>query len=285
MKRFISSILGILFLMGSLNAEIVKTSDIQEIRQEITKDTLVLFNIAEVLMDTETTLGTQAWRKFIRNRLSPQLHDALTLFVFEHVPPKSPDSSIPALINELQSDGQITFAFTSRGRHEWYSSQIPNIDTITENLLLQIGVDFSKTALNEQLALLPEFFSDFYHSGVIYATNTRDKGELLLEILEKTGYRPSKIIFVDDKVDSLISVQSTLSHLNIPFMGYAYTKTVEDHANFDPLVANIQLDWLISEGKVLTDEEAINKKDECYSDANLDQYFDEVIAKWMFVNH
>jgi hypothetical protein len=43
---------------GSLNSEIIKITNIQDIRQEISADTLVLFNIAEVLMDTETSLGT-----------------------------------------------------------------------------------------------------------------------------------------------------------------------------------------------------------------------------------
>jgi hypothetical protein len=280
MRQLITWALSVLFFTGSLDAEIIKTSNIQEIREEITENTLILFNIAEVLMDTETSLGTQAWRKFVRARLAPQLHDELTLFVFENVPPKSPEPSTPELISELQAKGLMTFAFTSRGRHEWYGSQIPDIDLITEKLLLQIGIDFSKTELNQELSILPEVFADFYHAGVIYTTNTRDKGELLREILETTGYRPSKIIFVDDKVDSLVSVETTLDSLGIPFVGYAYSKTTEDHGNFDPLIANIQLDWLISQGQVLTDDQAMQIKDEQHSTTDLIPYFEEVVGKW-----
>lgn len=279
MKQLILSFLSIIFLIGSLNAQIIKTSNIQDIREEIVDNTLVLFNIAEVLMDTETSVGTQAWRKFIRVRLDSKLHDELSLFVFENVPPKSPQTSIPKLISELQSQEIMTLAFTSRGRNEWYTSQIPNIDLITEKLLLQIGIDFSQTHLNKELLLLPSLFSDFYHAGVIYATNTKDKGKLLLEILEKTGYRPSKIVFVDDKVDSLIAVEKTLNSLNIPFVGYAYSRTSQDHINFDPFVANIQLDWLIT-FEVLTDDEANEIKNEQYLNIDLQQYFKEVIGKW-----
>lgn len=280
MKRLIFSLFSMLFFAGSLNAQIIKTTQIQDVKAEITDNTLVLFNIAEVLMDTETSLGTQAWRKFIRTRLDAKLHDEITLFVFENVPPKSPEPSIPELIKEFQAKGVTTFAFTSRGRHEWYTTQIPDIDLITEKLLRQIGIDFSKTKLNEKLSALPSLFGDYFHEGIIYTTNTKDKGELLREILEKTGYRPSKIVFVDDKVDSLISVENTLSKLNIPFVGYAYSRTAKDHANFDPLVANIQLDWLIMHGRVLTDDQATTIKNESFYKVDLKQYFEEVIQKW-----
>lgn len=267
-------------LAGNLNAQIIKTTDIQDIRENISDGTLVLFNIAEVLMDTETSLGTQAWRKYIRVRLDSKAHDELTLFVFENVPPKSPEPSLPALINDLQSQGITTFAFTSRGRNEWYASQVPNVDLLTEKLLLQEGIDFSKTTLNAELSSLPLLFPELYHEGIVYATNTREKDELILEILEKTGYRPANVVFVDDKIDSLKSVEKALDAMSIPFVGYAYSKTSKDHADFDPFVANIQLDWLITYGVILSDGEALEIKNAQFLNVNLDAYFDEVISKW-----
>ena len=175
MKRFAFYFFSLFVLFSSLNAQIITISNIEDVKEEVTDDTLVLFNIAEVLIDTETSLGTQAWRKFIRTLLDSKLHDELTLFVFENVPPKSPESSIPELISELQSRGVMTLAFTSRGKSEWYASQVPNVDLITEKLLLQIGIDFSKTHLNdESVSLLPTLFNEFYHEGIIYASH-RDK--------------------------------------------------------------------------------------------------------------
>jgi hypothetical protein len=280
MNKIICSVISALVLVGGLNAQIMQTTHIQEIRKEITDNTLVLFNIAEVLMDTETSLGTQAWRKFIRSRLDSKLHDELTLFVFENVPPKVPESELPQLIRDLQSKGQVIFAFTSRGRHEWYNSEVPHVDLITEKLLLKIGIDFSKTQLNEKLLLLQSMFADNFHAGVIYATNSKDKGELLLDMLKKTGYCPSKIIFVDDKRDSLVAVEKDLSQLNVPFVGYAYSRTAQDHAQFDPFIANIQLAWLIIHGKVLSDAEAKKIKEERFQNVDLEQYFKEVISNW-----
>lgn len=280
MKTLLAFFLSLCFLSGILSAQIIKTSNIQDIKQEITENTLVLFNIAEVLMDTETSLGTQAWRKFIRTRVDSKLHDELTLFVFKKVPPKSPEPATPELIKDLQSRGQIALALTSRGRHQWYATQVPNVDLITEKLLNQIGIDFSKTGLNPELSSLPDILPDFFHNGIIYAGNDREKDEVLVDIFKKTSYWPPKMVFVDDKVDSLISIEKAFNSLNIPFVGYAYSRTAQEHADFDPLVANIQLDWLITYGRVLTDAEAIKIKNEQFLNTNLDRYFEEVVGKW-----
>lgn len=280
MKYLLQTFILSAFLFTSLNAEIINTTEIKDINNELTENTLVLFNIAEVLLDTETSLGTQAWRKFVRSRVDSKTHDELTLFVFEKAPPKAVEPAIPEVIRELQSSGQTTFAFTSRGRHEWYASQIPDIDLITEKVLNQVGIDFSKTQLSGELALLPLIFPDLFHEGVLYSGNTKDKGKLLTDLFEKTGYRPTKIIFVDDKADSLVSVEKAMTEQGIPFTGFAYARTAKEHADFDPMVANIQLDRLITTGEVLSDEEALKIKNEAYSDTDPAEFLQEIVRKW-----
>ncbi len=279
-------IIGLLmFITGfsSINAEIINTTNIQVIREEITPDTLVLFNVAEVLMDTEISLGTQAWRKFIRSRVDSQTHDELTLHVFENVPPICPDASTPQLISEIQAEGYTTFAFTSRGRNEWYSSQVPNVDLLTEKLLRQIGIDFSKTSLNSELSQLPVLFGDYFHNGIIYAGNSQEKGEFLKEIFTQTGYLPSKIIFIDDKIDSLKEVENTLQSLNIPFVGYAYSRTSQKHAGFDPQIANIQLDWLLKNHIILSDHEAVEIKSKQDVNPDPEASLQEIVGLWWFL--
>lgn len=281
MKKIVLSLLAILTIIsGSVNATIIKTTEITDINKEITTDTLVLFNIAEVLMDTNESLGSQAWRKYVRARVDSKTHDALTLFVFRNIPPKAPEDATPAMIAEMQSSGIPVFAFTSRGRHEWYSTQVPHVDLITEDLLRKINIDFAKTKLPIQLSGIDTFFADYYHDGIIYTTNALDKGELLEQLFEETGYRPSKIVFIDDKADSLKSVEAAMQKYGIEFVGFAYTRTAKDHADFDPMIANIQLDWLITHGSILTDEQAAQIKRDQFSDANPDVYFAEILQKW-----
>lgn len=281
MKNIILSMLAILTIFaGSIDATIIKTTEIKDINKEITSDSLVLFNIAEVLMDTHVSLGTQAWRKYVRTRVDAKTHDELTLFVFRNIPPKAPEDLTPIMIADMQSRGIPVLAFTSRGRHEWYTTQVPQVDLITEDLLRKINIDFARTTLPSQLSGIDTIFGDYYHDGIIYTTNALDKGELLGQLLEETGYRPSKIVFIDDKADSLKSVEVAMQKYGIEFVGFAYTRTAKDHANFDPMIANIQLDWLITHGKVLSDEQAAQIKVDQFADVNPDTYFAEIVQKW-----
>lgn len=281
MKKWIFAALHfVLICYFPLQAEIIKTDKIEETIEGASDQTLVLFNIAEVLMDTEMSLGTQAWRKYVRSRLTPQLHDELTLFVFKHVPPKTPEPETASLIASLQEKGVPVLAFTSRGRHEWYSSQIQDIDSLTENALRQIGIDFANTHLPSNLAQLDSIFGDYYHAGIIYATNSYEKGEMLTKLVELTHYLPNKIIFVDDKADSLKTVEKAANEMKIPFTGYAYSRTSKQHANFDPMIAHIQLDWLVSYGKLLSDQEAAKIKEEQFAEGDPEAYFLQIIRKW-----
>lgn len=271
-----------LCILSPMPAEIRPISTIEAVLPEMTDDTLVLFNIAEVLMDTETSLGTSAWRRYVRKKVTSRQHDLLTLLVFQKVAPKPPEPVLPALIKSLQVRGLTVFAFTSRGRHEWYSSQIQDVDLITEALLNQIDIDFTRTKLPATLAQLPEIMHDHFHAGILYATNTMDKGEMLTQLLKKTGYRPAKVVFIDDKIEGLESVQEAMKTLGIPFVGFAYNRTALDHKNYDPMIANIQLENLLFRNKVLSDDEAAQIKATEHLDVNPDDYFFKIIKSYDF---
>ena len=282
MKRLTMFILSIIVCCLPLGADIVKTVEIEDVlAEEIDEKTLIFFNIAEVLMDTETSLGSQAWRKYIRSRVEPRLHDELTLFVFQHVPPKTPETATADVLAYLQQRGLPVFAFTSRGRHEWYGTQVADVDLITEQLLRQIRIDFSQTSLPAPLAHIGAVFGEYFHEGIIYATNAIEKGEMLIKFLEAANDYPSKVIFVDDKSDSLESVEEALKERGISFAGFAYSRTSLNHAHFDPMIANIQLDWLISYGQSLTDYEANQMKAVLDPQLDHEEYFHQIVENWV----
>lgn len=278
MKCLLGPLLSFVSIVQPIHSTVVKTTEIEEVLRNADATTLVLFNIAEVLIDTEISLGSQAWRKNLRSRTSPEIHDALTYYVFQHVPPKPVESATPELVRKLQSLNVPTLAFTSRGRTEWYSTQINGVDEATEEVLSKVGLNF---CLPSQLAKLESDFPLYFHNGIIYATNKVDKGELLSKIFQITGYQPSKVIFVDDKADSLVSVQKAMSRLGIEFLGLHYTRTAEDHLHYDQMVADIQLDRLLLDGKILSDEEALRLKETEYSTVEEDVFFNALIQKWI----
>jgi len=285
MRKLIYLFLSMAACCLPLEARIVKTIHIEDVLQEADDaNTLIFFNIAEVLMDTESSLGTQAWRKYMRSRLDAKLHDELTLFVFQHVPPKTPEKATADVLIRLQEKGLPVFAFTSRGRHEWYSTQIEGVDLVTEELLRQVGIDFSLTSLPASLSNIHEVFGEYFHDGIIYATNSFEKGEVLVKFLEAGDLHPAKILFVDDKADSLATVGQALAERGIPFTGFAYARTALEHAQFDPMIAHIQLDWLISYGQCLTDEQASQLKTLLDPQLDHEEYFLQIIEKWKALN-
>lgn len=281
MKKHLLTLLS-LFMIFALETEavITPTTNIQDVIPSIQdKDTLVLFNIAEVLMDTETSLGTGAWRKYIRKKIDSQQHDILTFFVAKKVPPKIPEAGIQVLVNSLQHQGFPVLAFTSRGRAEWYATQVDGVDQLTEKLLNNLGIDLSKSNLPKEWAQLDSTFGQNFHAGILYAGNLLEKGEFLKLLLEQTGYKPKKIVFVDDKADSLKTVETAMAELAIPFEGFAYNRTSLDHQNFDPMIAHIQLESLLFKDTFLTDEEALQIKKNRYADIDPDQFFEDLIHK------
>ena len=281
MKKLLTTLVVSLALFTfSIECVVIKTDDIQVIKKEVSIDTLLLLNIAEVLMDTEISLGTQAWRKYIRKRLDTKTHDELSLYVFKNVPPKVPDSSTPSLIKEMQALGVPVFAFTSRGRHEWYSTQTPDIDIMTEKLLNTLHIDFSKTQLPKELDDIEQHFAEYFHEGIFYTTNNLDKGQLLTHVFEKMNYKPQKIVFVDDKEESLRNVEEEMDRLGIEFVGFAYNCTAKQHAAFDPMIAHIQLETLLDKAIIINDQEASEIWQERDKPIDPEQYFLKIIEKW-----
>lgn len=266
MRKLIFSILSLLFFFGIINAEIITTDNIQDIQKEITEDSLVLINIDNILMNTETSLGNQAWRKYFCKRLDRELFRNITSFIFECIPPKSPEPSIIQLIKELQSK-EINFCFISRGRLE--ASQF---------FLNTLGINcFSHP--DEEFWLHPYAVEHFSCTDVIYATKDKKSEEILLERINREDPQYLKIVFIDNNTDLLVSVERTLGMLNIPFVGFEYSRIAIDYSRFDPLVATIQFHWLITYNQLLMDNEAIQFKNQ-FLNVDPNQYFEDVINKY-----
>lgn len=268
------SFFALLVFFSLLQGEILTSNTTADIETHLEEGTLVLLNLAEVVLDTPTMLGSQAWRKYVRSRVEPAIHDAVTLYVAKHVPFVSPESQTGPLIAKLQNEKRTVLGFTSRGRNEWYSTFVPQVDQMTQSWLQQVKVDFSQTQLPPEWASLDRDFSAYFHDGIIYTTNTLEKGELLASMLTSAHYAPSKIILVDDKVDSLKSVENSLEKLAIPFVGLAYSRP---HPPFDPCTAHVQLIFWMMMGELLSDQEAFFAGLNYYPDMEPESFFKALV--------
>lgn len=251
------AIAACLFFSACVQAEIIETAQIEDIRQYVIDDALILIDIDDTLIENPFTLGTPPWRNWVKSRLADYktsfvLYDALTLKIAQKVPYKTMEPTTTQLIADLQNEDHAVFAFTARGRTQWYTTDIEGVDIFTHEQLKGVGIDFKKTNVPAGLqALEPTYFYD----GIIFAQHIK-KGDLLKHLFKDLNYKPSVIIFVDDKLDQVKSVEAVVEKAGIPFIGFWYKRSEQEHANFNPLVADIQLELLLENGGFLNDEDA-----------------------------
>lgn len=266
------------FLTSFLQADIMEITQIDDIRPYITKDALYLFDIDDTLIDNPFSLGSPPWRNWVKSKLPNYdinfvLYDALTLFIAKNAPYKTVEPSTANLIADLQNQGHAVFAFTARGRSQWYTTDIEGVDRFTDEQLHHAGIDFKATLIPEELQSLE---TTYFCDGVIYAQHIA-KGDLLKHLFKDLKYYPSLVIFVDDKLEQVQSVEAAVKGAGIPFIGFWYRRSEFDRKNFNPMIANIQLESLLLQGEIIDDDAALELAKTKQSDPHT--YFKEILEK------
>jgi hypothetical protein len=288
-KLMTVTMLAVSLTMSQLHADIIETHEVESILPYVDQDTLVLFNIANVLTDSEISLGSSQWRAYVKTQAkkiqNPEfnIHDVLTWQAFSLVPHKSVEAVTPSLIENLQNQDIAVAALTSRGRTEWYNTSVPTVDQHTEKMLHSIDIDFRQSNLPFVFAQYEgNPFLDHYRGGIFYS-NHMSKGEFLKQLLQDSGYMPKAVVFIDDKIDSLDDVEAAMQELGIPFHGFWYTRAT-DRTGFSPMVANVQLEALLKDQQILSDEEAKVIADTKYADVDPDDLFRELLNEIVHIN-
>lgn len=267
------------FLATVLQAEIIEIDQIDAVRPYITENTLCLFDIDDTLIDNPIQLGSSPWRSWVKPKILNDhtdfvLYDILTLYIAQNTSYKMVESSTAQLITDLQANETTVFAFTARGRSQWYTTDIEGIDQFTHKQLNAVGIDFSKTRIPEELQFLE---STYFYDGIIFAQHIK-KGDLLKHLFKDLKYTPSLIIFIDDKLDQVKSVEAVAAEVGIPCLGFWYRRSEIDRASFNPMVANIQLEALLLKGEVINDEMAMDLAKE-KSNEDPQVYLKEILEK------
>lgn len=239
-------------------ADILEIDHLDDIRSYITQESdLVLFDIDDTLITNPFSLGNPNWRSWVKSKIPEYnpgfvVYDALTLFIAKNTYYRTVESTTAQLISDLQGSGIPVFAFTSRGRSQWYTTDVKGVDQFTHNQLNHVGINFCLTAIPVELGQLE---SNFFYNGIIFAQHIK-KGDLLKHLFEDLNYIPSAIIFIDDKLDQVKSVEAAVKEFGIPFIGFWYRGVESNAPEFNPMVANIQLESLLLNNKVIRDDEA-----------------------------
>ena len=156
----------------------------------------------------------------------------------------SPD--MPNFINELDKKMTVVgFTANSSGKY----GIVQNEAELHLSRLKSLGYHFIKDNGRLLKGDFPECIS-----RVIF-TNKKDKGKVLLDFLKKLNKTYKNIIFVDDRLKNLISVQNILKDYKINYLGIHYTELKDKNEVLNQDIADKQFEVLARKHIWLSDEE------------------------------
>jgi hypothetical protein len=247
-------------------ADIGVVQSFDEIRSELSRadqNTLVVFDVDDVLITYEDMVlrpcgarfRPSSWEgidpKEIPYLMSIMLSSSKTILV---------EPFLPQLIKTLQLRGVKTMALTAARTGKF--GVIDNAEDWRVAVLKGFGIDFSvsfpqgKVIFFDQGGRKESEYSLFKEGILFLGNESMTKGKLLVQFLKTSGLTPEKIIFIDDKMAHLISVETEVNAAKIPFQGYQYKGVEQLSGTFDASVAQTQFACLRKYHKWVSDEEA-----------------------------
>jgi FMN phosphatase YigB (HAD superfamily) len=217
MKLFLFFLVTSSLLLGEI-VPITNLQPLEEKLHEIDQDTWVVFDVDLTLISPKDPILLGVWEPtFMRiaEQVNPdfknrdrQLDWSLILLdmEWETVSPKG-----PALIKAIQEKGAHVVALTAmpHGR----LGVCPSLSDWRIKQLNDLGFDFS---LNAPDADLPN-----YKGGILFSDKT-PKGEVFMSLIHQLGVAPKKVIFVDDHIKYIQSMEASLNEASIPLISYHY---------------------------------------------------------------
>ena len=258
------------FFAFKANAQIVHASSVNDIKTYISQfdgtDTLVLFDLDYVLITPQDRVLRYAGEgnnyrskhfqdifkdfqgkeiKLGKDKVPMAEYLISQILAASKVELVSPD--MPNFVNELDEKMTVVgFTANSSGKY----GIVQNEAELHLSRLKSLGYHFIKDNGRLLKGDFPECIS-----RVIF-TNKKDKGKVLLGFLEKLNKNYENIVFVDDRLKNLISVQNILKDHKINYLGIHYTELKDKNEVLNQDIADKQFEILTREHIWLSDEEA-----------------------------
>lgn len=234
-------------------AEIQTASSLEPIQQEIAnspKNTLVLLDVGGTLLaypDAILHPDHEAWKYEWFQTHFPALSredkiafDRIVLGTLGTW--KLLDPQWPEVVIQAQEHGAKVVAFTKVALD-------PSTRGSRAQVLRDLGIPFKN-----DLPELSRGNSYEYAQGVL-ETEYQLKGPVLKEILSSLTTLPEKIIFVDDRIKQIKSVDDTCRELNIPCTAFHYIPNTTA-PQLNEKIAEYQLSTLVYEHRWVPDSDA-----------------------------
>ena len=253
------------------NAQIVQASSVNEIKKYISQfdseDTLVLFDLDYVLFAPRDRVLRYAGEKnnYRSKHFKAIFKDCqgkeialgeskvpMAEYLISQILSSSSlelvSTDMPSFVNELDFQKITIVGFTANGSGKY--GIVQNEAELHLSRLKSLGYHFIKDNGDLLKGSFPECIS-----RVIF-TNKTDKGKVILGFLEQLNKGRKNIIFVDDRLKNLISVQNTLKDHQINYLGIHYTELEDKNEVLNQDIADKQFQVLYQEHIWLSDDEA-----------------------------
>lgn len=241
---------------------IVETNTFSDVKKYLEDDVLIILDIDNTLIEPTQGLGSDQWAwsrvKALSAKGVPEPEAfAQTMEEWREIHARtgvrSLESMTPEIIQDLQAKGYPMMALTTRA---------PEDAAITSRELHEVGIDLARTSVLDHSLELSLKRKAQFKEGILFISLDNKKGVALKEFLNKIGYHPKKLIFVDDKLSHIKDVEAACDSLDINYVGIRYAAADEHVKAFDPQIAELQRFFL---HHILSDEDAaLLKKEKQY---------------------
>lgn len=271
MKKIIITLLASFLLFSQLRAIIIEAPNLnrfEEMLQNVDQQSLVLFDVDETLIVPKDLIlnpyAKETWNRYVKETIeNPEIvplgkYDGKYFIgqVFSKMEYEVVDPKIVEIIHSLQQRGIKTIAFTRMPVGSL--GIISSMEDWRIEHLKRHQFDFSGAFPHFQeikLNVLSTGIPSLFKKGVLCA-NKQDKGPVLTAFLEAIRWKPWQVLFIDNRLDYLQSVETALEGTGIEFIGFYY-REIENR----PLIVNeqltkFQLMHLAKTGEWLSDQEA-----------------------------
>jgi len=241
-----SLILSPLLIVTSLFAPIHEYYEISELLNHLDEakaaKTLILFDVDNTLIEPHGIIGSDQWFAHMmeKNAHLPYLDAASRIVPLYHairnkVPVKLVEEESTAIIQYAQDRGFMVIGLTV---------QREEISATTLELLRQLTIDFSVSSPLGTTRFLELGQQSLHKDGVVFCCGNHDKGQVLIAFLKECNFFPDHVIFVDDKLKALESVEQALKEY-LPatsFTGIRYGHVDHKAVSFDAAAAEKELE-------------------------------------------
>lgn len=268
MKRFLTIILAI-FACGNVFGQIHEVYSLDKIIEEFQtadENTLVVFDVDFTLIVPKDTIlrpcGEKLFMEYLKkvhSKLGTEQTDYLTSKCMLQIQTELVNPLLPEIIEFLQQKNIKTIALTAL--RPGSLGVIPSLEDWRYQDLKGKGFDFSQ-AFPEYPYLRFNFFNEndldyqaTFKDGILYSGKI-PKGQVLSAFSKMIGWTPSKVIFIDDRIHFIESVEKEMSEMGIETCCFYYREAECLPCGIDEEIADFQFRHLLEKHVWLSDEVA-----------------------------